>query len=163
MQANPKIEIRYHTEAVEARGKDRLEEVVLADRGTGDTSATPAAAMFVCIGAQPQGAMARDLVQCNRNGLILTGRDLLADGKRPKGWTLEREPLKLETTIARPPPRQLFPPALGYSAARALSLSNDIERTLSGFDRIGLRVVLSNAEHEFVHVAPVVVLFARLR
>ena len=33
------------------------------------------------------------------SGHILTGLDLVRDGARPKNWTLERDPLLLETSV----------------------------------------------------------------
>ena len=33
-------------------------------------------------------------------GYILTGPDLLVDGRRPDGWPLDRDPLALETSRA---------------------------------------------------------------
>jgi thioredoxin reductase (NADPH) len=38
-------------------------------------------------------------VRINGAGYILTGPDLLEDGRRPAAWPLERDPLALETTI----------------------------------------------------------------
>ena len=35
----------------------------------------------------------------DERGFILTGPDLMRDGKHPKGWTLERDPFLLETNI----------------------------------------------------------------
>ena len=32
-------------------------------------------------------------------GFLLTGSDLVADGQRPNGWTLERDPFLLETNV----------------------------------------------------------------
>jgi thioredoxin reductase (NADPH) len=32
-------------------------------------------------------------------GFVCTGPDLLAEGRRPKGWTLDRDPLYLESSI----------------------------------------------------------------
>ncbi|MBI5880103.1 MAG: FAD-dependent oxidoreductase [Chloroflexi bacterium] len=97
--ANPKVEILYNTETTEVHGREKLEDAVLANRATGASSTMPSAAMFVFIGAQPQSHMVRDIVQCNSKGFILTGRDLLVDGKRPKGWTPDRDPLMLETSV----------------------------------------------------------------
>ena len=38
-------------------------------------------------------------MQRTESGHILTGLDLLRDGKRPPGWDLERDPLILETSV----------------------------------------------------------------
>ena len=99
LQANPKIEILYNSEVAEAHGAGRLEDVVVANRVTNEMQTLPAAAMFVFIGVKPQSDIVADLVTRDAKGFILTGRDLLRDGKRPKGWTLDRDPFMLETSV----------------------------------------------------------------
>ena len=32
-------------------------------------------------------------------GFVLTGPDLLTDGRRPEGWPLDRDPLAVETSV----------------------------------------------------------------
>ncbi len=98
--ANPKIERIFNTEIVEIHGKPgKIEEVVVENRVTHERQTLPAAAIFVFIGAQPQNDIVRDLVKMEAKGFILTGRDLLVDGKLPKEWPLEREPFMLETSV----------------------------------------------------------------
>ena len=55
--------------------------------------------MFVFIGARPNSELARGLVMTDRHGFILTGLDLVRDGKRPEGWPLDRDPFLLETSV----------------------------------------------------------------
>ncbi len=81
--ANEKIEILLNTDLMEVRGEGKLK---------GD-------AMFVFIGVRPQSDMVADLVERSAKGHILTGSSLLQEGKRPKGWTLERDPYLLETSV----------------------------------------------------------------
>ena len=38
-------------------------------------------------------------MQTNRDGYVLTGPDLLKQGRRPDGWPLDRDPLTLETSV----------------------------------------------------------------
>jgi thioredoxin reductase (NADPH) len=98
--ANPKIERLFNTEIVEIHGKPgKLEEVVVVNNLTQEKQTLPGAAMFIFIGAQPQSGLVRDLVLADEKGYILTGPDLIKDGKRPKGWPLDRDPLMLETSV----------------------------------------------------------------
>ena len=98
--ANPKIERLFNSEILEIHGKPgKLEEVVIGDRVTGERKTLPAAAIFVFIGALPQTDMVRELVKLESKGFILTGRDLIVDGKLPTEWPLEREPFMLETSV----------------------------------------------------------------
>jgi thioredoxin reductase (NADPH) len=39
------------------------------------------------------------VVERDANGFILTGPDLMREGKRPKGWRLDRDPFLLETNV----------------------------------------------------------------
>jgi thioredoxin reductase (NADPH) len=55
--------------------------------------------MFIFIGALPRTDWLGDLVERDNRGFILTGPDLLWEGKGPKSWTLERDPFLLETNI----------------------------------------------------------------
>ena len=55
--------------------------------------------MFVFIGAEPHTDWLAGVVERDARGFIYTGSDLLRSGKRPAGWTLEREPFLLETSV----------------------------------------------------------------
>jgi thioredoxin reductase (NADPH) len=41
----------------------------------------------------------RDLVVTDDKGFIISGPDLVRNGKRPKGWMLDRDPFMLETSV----------------------------------------------------------------
>lgn len=100
MNENPKIEILTNTELVRINGKEgKLEEIVICNTRTNSTESRPAAAIFVFIGVNPQSDFVADLVMRDDKGYILTGRDLMKEGKPPPGWTLNREPLLLETNV----------------------------------------------------------------
>jgi thioredoxin reductase (NADPH) len=94
------IEVLLNTEVIEASGKDRLEEITICDRESGAVQALPAAAMFIFIGAVPHTEMVGDQILRDRAGFIITGPDLIVDGKKPKGWSLNRDPFLLETSVA---------------------------------------------------------------
>ncbi len=98
--ANPKIERLFNVEVLEVRGNPgKLEEIVIKDNQTGEVKTLPGAAMFIFIGAVPNSDLVKDLALCDDKGFILTGRDLIKDGQRPPGWTVDRDPLILETSV----------------------------------------------------------------
>lgn len=99
IRTNEKIEILTHTEVSEILGEQSIEAVVLRNNQTGALQTHPARGIFVFIGQKPQSDFVSDLVMRTDRGHILTGLDLVKEGKRPPGWTLDRDPLILETNI----------------------------------------------------------------
>ena len=93
------IDVRVRTSIFEAIGTDRLEALVIKDNDAGDIETVPAAALFVFIGAKPHSEFVADMVERNEAGFILTGPDLIRDGRRPKNWRLNRDPFLLETSV----------------------------------------------------------------
>jgi thioredoxin reductase (NADPH) len=55
--------------------------------------------LFIFIGAEPRTDWLADVVERDEQGYILSGPDLLRDGHRPAGWTLDRDPFLLETSV----------------------------------------------------------------
>ena len=88
-----------HTEVAEAHGEQKLEALTLINNQTSETWQVPAAALFLFIGAVPHTEMVADLVERNPAGFILTGPDLLVDGRHPQGWRLNRDPYLMETSM----------------------------------------------------------------
>jgi thioredoxin reductase (NADPH) len=93
------IHVEYSSRVTEVHGETRLESISIKCDLTGDVSQVPAAALFIFIGAEPRTGWLDGTVERDARGFILTGPDLMRDGKRPKGWTLERSPGLLETNV----------------------------------------------------------------
>ena len=95
------IRVRVNTQVVEAFGEGRLEGVRLRHRVSGTIEAARTRALIVMMGADPntewlKGSMLRD-----EEGYLVTGDQLLRDGRLPQGWMSERAPLILETSVPR--------------------------------------------------------------
>jgi thioredoxin reductase (NADPH) len=99
IETTPNIHVEYRTRVVEAHGEQRLEAVSIVCDRTGEVSRLPANYLFIFIGAEPRTAWLEGIVERDERGFILTGQDLLRSGKRPKGWTIERDPSLLETSV----------------------------------------------------------------
>jgi len=80
-------------------GETRLEEISVRCSDTNKIERVPASAMFIFIGALPRTDWLESVVERDERGFILTGPDLIRDGQRPKGWTLDRDPFLLETNV----------------------------------------------------------------
>jgi thioredoxin reductase (NADPH) len=55
--------------------------------------------LFVFIGARPCTDWLGTGVLRDRHGFVLTGPDLVVEGRRPAGWTLPRDPYHLESSL----------------------------------------------------------------
>src|SRR5579864_3340606 len=99
VQQTPRIQIWAHASVAEAHGETHLEEISVLCSDTNKIERVPASAMFIFIGALPRTDWLADLIERDDRGFILTGPDLIRDGKRPNGWTLDRDPGLLETCI----------------------------------------------------------------
>jgi thioredoxin reductase (NADPH) len=99
IEAAPNIEVLTHVTVAEAVGDKSLEAVILRDLETGDTRSIEASAMFIFIGAKPHTQFVADLVELDEKGFVLTGRDLSRERRKPKGWTLDRDPFLFETSV----------------------------------------------------------------
>ena len=99
MADNEKIEILLNTDLIEVKGENTLEQIVIKNTKSGESQTLDASALFVFIGVRPQSQMVANLVMCNGKGSIFTGPDLMVDKKPPQGWTLERDPFLLETSV----------------------------------------------------------------
>ena len=99
LEQNQKIELMYNTDLIEVRGKNTLEQIIVRNTTTNEMQTFEAAAMFVFIGVRPQSQLVADLVSRSDKGYIFTGADLIVDKKPPQGWTLERHPFLLETSV----------------------------------------------------------------
>jgi thioredoxin reductase (NADPH) len=93
------IQVEYLSRVVEVQGRDHLEMISIQCDQTGDVWQVPAAALFIFIGAEPRTAWLDGTVERDPRGFVLTGPDLMRNGKRPKGWSLERDPGLLETNV----------------------------------------------------------------
>jgi thioredoxin reductase (NADPH) len=99
IQAAPNIVVRYQIEVVDGHGNGHLTALTLKDRTTGTTETVPATALFILIGAEPHTDWLPEPIRRDRWGFVLTGTDLLEDGRPPAGWPLHRPPMPLETSL----------------------------------------------------------------
>ena len=99
LKKTPNVQIEFNSSVVEAHGSDHLEALSIHCATTNETNQVPANALFIMIGAAPNTAWLADLVERDERGFILSGSDLMRDGKRPKGWQLDRDPGLLETSV----------------------------------------------------------------
>lgn len=99
IRQTPNITVEARTEIVEVHGENRLEAITVRCGDSGESDRVPASALFIFIGAVPRTDWLDGVVDRDERGFILSGPDLVAKGRRPKGWTLDRDPNLLETNV----------------------------------------------------------------
>lgn len=99
LESTPNIDIQTRTTVTAVHGKQKLEGLTLYNSITDESWDVETPAMFLFIGAVPRSDLAAGVVERNSAGFILTGPDLIVDGKRPAGWRPQRDPYLLETSV----------------------------------------------------------------
>ncbi|HTV53860.1 MAG TPA: FAD-dependent oxidoreductase, partial [Terriglobia bacterium] len=98
IQATESIQVETHSEVLEVHGAERLEAITVLCTDSRETHRVPATSLFIFIGAAPRTDWLAGVLERDDRGFILSGADLVRDGKRPKSWKLDRDPWLLETS-----------------------------------------------------------------
>src|SRR5690348_556737 len=96
---NPAISVRTCTEVAGASGSEHLEQLTLRDTARGSTETVDAQWLYLFIGAEPLTDWLGDVVARDARGFVVAGPDLSAGGRRLRGWTMDRLPYHLETSV----------------------------------------------------------------
>ena len=99
IEDTPNIEVLTRTSVTAVHGDDRLRAITVTNQDSNVSQRLDSAALFIFIGAMPHTTMLEGVVERNRAGFIMTGQDLMRDGKRPASWKLKRDPFLLETSV----------------------------------------------------------------
>jgi len=93
------IQIELDSSVREAHRQDHLEAISIQHTVRNEVNKAPANSLFIMIGAAPNTGWLADIVERDEHGFILSGPDLMRDGKRPNGWQVDRDPGLLETNV----------------------------------------------------------------
>jgi thioredoxin reductase (NADPH) len=94
------IEVLTETEVTALHGNEYLEEITVINRKTGEERKEKTHSVFACIGGEPHTQWAVEVgIIRDEAGYLVTGPDLLQQGKPPEKWPLDRTPYYLETNI----------------------------------------------------------------
>lgn len=99
IKRTPNIQLEFNSSVLEAHGAEHLEGVTIHCAESGETNVVPANYLFIMIGATPHTDWLGSLVERDERGFIPTGPDLMHEGRRPRGWTPDRDPYLLETSV----------------------------------------------------------------
>jgi thioredoxin reductase (NADPH) len=98
LTATPNVEVLTNAHVRAVHGETALDGVDV-QLDSGETRTIPAVAMFVFIGVQPHTDAFAGILERDESGFVITGADLPREHGRPRGWTLERDPLPFETNV----------------------------------------------------------------
>jgi thioredoxin reductase (NADPH) len=88
------------TEVVALHGDSFLQSITLRNKETGKQSDAKTNWLFLCLGGLPHTEWTEEVgIIRDDGGYLVTGPDLLKNGRRPDNWTLDRDPYYLETNM----------------------------------------------------------------
>jgi thioredoxin reductase (NADPH) len=99
IDAAPNIAVRCRVAVTGGAGQNRLESLTLTDLESSAAETVGAGALFVLIGAEPRTQWLPDTVRRDQSGFVITGTDLLDDGRPAGDWPLRRLPMFLESSL----------------------------------------------------------------
>jgi thioredoxin reductase (NADPH) len=94
------VQVQYDVEITGLDGENALERIRIGSRTTKEAEWAATPRLFVAIGGVPNTDWAADTaIVRDQGGYLVTGPDLLTNGKAPASWPLGRAPYYLETTV----------------------------------------------------------------
>jgi thioredoxin reductase (NADPH) len=99
IQQTSNIAVELNSSVVEVFGEQHLEAIAVHCATSSDTTKVPANSLFIFIGAMPGTDWLAGVLEREEKGFLLSGPDLMRDGKPPKSWPLQRDPWLLETSV----------------------------------------------------------------
>ncbi len=100
LKATKNIAVKVNSKVIEVRGSERCEELVIEDRKSGEKQTVPASALLIYAGAVPRTEWLAGVVERDAQGYVISGQHLLQrESRRPQGWTVDRDPFYLETSV----------------------------------------------------------------
>jgi thioredoxin reductase (NADPH) len=99
IEATQNITVQLDTTLVQVEGESSLEAITIANTKTGEQQTVSTHFLFIMIGAKPHTDWLAGVIERDAQGFILSGSDLGGDRTCFSGWTLERSPYLLESSV----------------------------------------------------------------
>jgi thioredoxin reductase (NADPH) len=99
IQQTSNIAVELNSQVVEVFGEEHLEAIRIYCATSKETNKVAANSLFIFIGAMPGTEWLAGVLEREEKGFLLSGPDLMRDGKPPNSWPLERDPWLLEASV----------------------------------------------------------------
>jgi thioredoxin reductase (NADPH) len=97
--ATKNIEVRLNSSITAVDGIDRCETITIQNNHTQSSEKVSASALLIYAGALPRTDWLGGVVERDDQGYVISGQHLMQEGRRPAGWTADRDPFYLETSV----------------------------------------------------------------
>jgi len=97
--ATKNIAVRYNSSVVAVEGGAHCEKITIRNHQTKVEETVPAGALLIYAGAVPRTEWLAGVVERDAQGYLISGQHLMREGRRPAGWTADRDPFYLETSV----------------------------------------------------------------
>jgi thioredoxin reductase (NADPH) len=97
--ATKNIAVRLNCSVIGVEGAEHCETITIQDNKTHASETVPVSALLIYAGAVPHTDWLAGIVERDAQGYVISGQHLVLEGKRPTGWTADRDPLYLETSV----------------------------------------------------------------
>jgi thioredoxin reductase (NADPH) len=97
--ATKNIQVKLNSSVTAVEGANHCEKITIRNNKTKEMETVPANALLIYAGAVPRTDWLDGIVERDAQGYIISGQHLMLEGKRPAGWTADRDPFYLETSV----------------------------------------------------------------
>lgn len=97
--ATKNIQVKLNSSVTAVEGSGHCEKITIRNNKTREVETVPANALLIYAGAVPRTDWLAGIVERDAQGYIISGQHLMLEGKRPTGWTADRDPFYLETSV----------------------------------------------------------------
>jgi thioredoxin reductase (NADPH) len=97
--ATKNIDVRLNSSVLAVEGADRCERITIQNNKTCLQETASASALLIYAGAVPRTDWLAGIVERDAQGYLISGQHLMLEGKRPTGWSADRDPFYLETSV----------------------------------------------------------------
>jgi thioredoxin reductase (NADPH) len=97
--ATKNISVRFNSSVIAVGGDTCCETITILDSKTCAQETVSANALLIYAGAVPYTDWLAGVVERDEQGYLISGQHLIREGRRPAGWTADRDPFYLETSV----------------------------------------------------------------